>query len=103
MARVVYYRDGRGVVSLPGTAPRDIKGALQTAAQLVCAEAQGHEHWGGSWTVGQRVATMRCQGCGQTAVVTRLAHCLVVDSFLHMPCSPSGCPADRQHARILRR
>jgi hypothetical protein len=98
MAPVTYYRDGRGIVEILDPTAEQFKESLRTAAALVCEEAVEHRHWGTPWTVSNRTAITQCSGCGQTAVITRLAHCLVVDSYLHNPCTP-GARSSRHFGR----
>lgn len=91
MARIIYYRDGRGVVELGGKSAAHIKDSLQTAVALVREEALGHNHWGEQWTLGPSTAFTRCLTCGQTAIITKLARHVVVDSYLHTLCqTPSS-------------
>ncbi len=98
MAKVLYYRDGRGVVDLRGTAVEDIKDSLSTAVALVREEALKQNHWGARWELGPNTAFTRCLTCGQTAIITRLPRYLVVDSFLHTSCRPHGTSVQRSDA-----
>ena len=90
MAKVIYYRDGRGVVELQGKTTQHIKDSLQTAVALVREEALGQQHWGAEWILGPNTAFTRCLTCGQTAIITKLPLYVVVDSYLHtLCCKPS--------------
>ena len=86
MAQVAYYRQGRGVVPLPGTTAPEIRDSVQTAADLVGREAHTQHHQLAGWHRGKRTTWTCCRACGHTAVITRVQRGLVVDSALHTAC-----------------
>ena len=89
MIHAAYYRDGRGVVPLRAAKPLDIKGLVFKAKRLIDKVASVHHHQPLIWTAGQRGASARCPGCGQTAVVTLAGSYLFVDTSLHTKCALS--------------
>jgi hypothetical protein len=88
MAEVLYFRHGRGMLRLSGPSVAQLRDGLSTATQLVGQEALLHHHRGTRWQVSANGATTCCPQCGNSAVISRLSGCLVVDSFLHAPCQP---------------
>jgi hypothetical protein len=88
MAEVLYYHGGRGMLRLSGPSAAQLRDGLSTATQLVGREALLQHHQGARWQVSASGVATRCPQCGNSAVISRLSGCLVVDSYLHAPCRP---------------
>ncbi len=88
MAEVLYYRGGRGILRLSGPSAAQLRDGLSTATQLVGQEALLQQHHDARWQISASGAATCCPRCGNSAVISRVSGCLVVDSHLHTPCQP---------------